>query len=81
MNGERRIRNEKLWKHQYMEEYARCLECKREDWDVGGNVKRIWEQVNEQWLAVQVWQCGSVRVRGKNPKDLVKSVVERKEAA
>ena len=45
MNGARKIRSEKLRKHQYMEGYARCPESKRVKWDEGRNVEQMWEQV------------------------------------
>ena len=45
MNGPRKIRSEKLREHQYMEGYAWCLESKRVDWDVDGNVELMLEEV------------------------------------
>ena len=41
MNGARKIRREKLRERQYMEGYTRCLESKRVDWGVGGNVEQM----------------------------------------
>ena len=36
-----------------MEGYAECLESKIVDWDEGGNIEQMWEQVKKQWLKVQ----------------------------
>ena len=43
--GAIRIRCGELREHLYTEGYARCLESMSIDWDVGGNVKQLWEQV------------------------------------
>ena len=54
MNGARSIRIEKSREYQYIEGYAKCLESKRVEWDVGRNVEEMWEQVKkEQCLIVQ----------------------------
>ena len=42
VNKESRIRSKKLREQQYMEKYAKCLESKRVDWEVGGNVEEMW---------------------------------------
>ena len=39
MNGERRIRNEKLREQQYMERYARRHNSKRVEWGGGRNAE------------------------------------------
>ena len=41
--GARRIRSEKLWKHQYRKAYARSLEGKGTEWDEDDNVKHMRE--------------------------------------
>ena len=86
MVGARRIRSEKLRKHQYREEYARSLEEKELEWDGGNNVEHMWEQVKQAMVGRAREVCGSVRVGGKNPKcvwwnDEIKAAVRRKEAA
>ena len=47
MNRARRIRSEKLRKHQYRKGYARSLEGKRIEWDGENNVKHMWEEVKQ----------------------------------
>ena len=84
--GARRIRSEKLRKHQYREEYARSLEEKELEWDGGNKVEHMWEQVKQAMVGRAREVCGSVRVGGKNPKcvwwnDEIKAAVRRKEAA
>ena len=86
MVGARRIRNEKLDKHQYREGYARPLEGKELEWDGSNNVEHMWEQVI--WAMVESAReiCSSVKVGGKNPKSVwcngeIKAAVRRKEAA
>ena len=45
VDGARRIRSEKLSKHQYREGYARSLEGNRVEWNEKNNIERMWEQV------------------------------------
>ena len=50
------------------------------------NVEHMWERVKRAMVESSREVCGSVRVRGKNPKsmwwnDEVKDAVKRKEAA
>ena len=84
MVGARRIRSEKLRKHQYRKRYASSLEGKGVEWDGDNNVK--WEKV--KWAIVESSRvvCGSVRVGRKNPKsvwwnDEIKAAVKGKEDA
>ena len=84
--GARRIRSEKLRKHQYREGYARSLEGKGVEWDGDDNVKHMWEQVKWAMVERATEVCGSVRVKGKNPKRVwwnneIKAAVRRKDAA
>ena len=86
MVGDRRTRSEKLSEHQYREGNARSLEGKELEWDGDNNVEHMWEQV--KWAMVESARevYGSVKVGGKNPKnvwwnDEIKAVVRRKEAA
>ena len=67
-----------------MEGYARCLESKRIEWDEGRNVDQMWEQVKGAMVGSAKEVCDSVRVEGKNPKnvwwnDMVKAAVKRME--
>ena len=39
VNGDRRIRSEKLGEYQYIQGYARCLASKRVEWDGGRDVE------------------------------------------
>ena len=82
----RRIRSEKLKKHQYREGYARSLEGKGVEWDGDNNIEHMWEQVKQATVGSAREVCTSVRVRGRNPKtvwwnDEIKAVVRRKETA
>ena len=43
--GARRIRSNKLRRHQYRGGYARSLEGKGIEWDGDNNVEHMWEQV------------------------------------
>ena len=83
---DRRIRNEKLREHQYRQGYARSLEVKGVERDGDNKVRHMCEEV--KWAMIESTRevCGSVRVVGKNPKnvwwnDEVKATVRRKEAA
>ena len=70
MVGARRIRSEKLREHHYREGYARSLEEKGVEWDGDNSVEHMWEQV--KWAMVESARevCGSVRMGGKNPKNV-----------
>ena len=54
MDRDRRIKREKLWEHQYKEEYARSLEGKRVNWDGEINFERMLEQVKRS-MVESVW--------------------------
>ena len=80
--GDRRIRSEKLREQKYREGYIRSLEEKGVAFD-GDNV---WEQVKRAMVESAREVCGSVRVGGKNPKNVwwneeIKAAIRRKEAA
>ena len=70
VDGARRIRSEKL-REQYRERYARSLEGKRVEWDGEKNVELMWEQAKQRMVERGRELCGSVRVRGGNPKSVV----------
>ena len=61
----RRVRCEKLRKHQYREGYARSLEGKGIEWDGDNNVEHIWEQVKRAMAESARKVCGLVTV-GEN---------------
>ena len=44
-----------------MEGYARCLESKKVDWDVNGNVEEMWEQGKRAMADSAREVCGLVR--------------------
>ena len=60
MDGARRIRSEKLRKHQYREEYTRSLEGKRVEWDGENIVEHMWKQVKQAIVESAREVCGSV---------------------
>ena len=68
--GALRIRSEKLRENQYRERYARSLEGKGVEWDVGNNAEHVWKQVKRAMVESAREVCGSVRVGGKNPKSV-----------
>ena len=47
MNGDGRIKNEKLREQQYKKEYGKTLERKIIKWDEVNDVKQLWEQVKQ----------------------------------
>ena len=83
VDGDLRIRSERLREHQYREGYARSLKGKRVEWDRENNIEHMWVQV--KWATVEsVKVCGSVRVGDGNPNgvwwnDQVKAAVKRNE--
>ena len=68
--GAIRIRCGELREHLYTEGYARCLESMSIDWDVGGNVKQLWEQVKLIMVDSRREVCSSVRLGGTNPENV-----------
>ena len=66
----RKIRSEKLRKHQYREGYARSPEGKELECDGDITVEHMREQVKHAMVETAREVCGSVRVRGKNPKSV-----------
>ena len=42
MNGNGRIKSEKLIEHEYKEEYARSPDSKMAEWDEVSHVKQMW---------------------------------------
>ena len=56
--------------HQYIEGYARCLESKRVDWDVNGNVEEMWEQGKRAMADSAREVCSTLRVEGGNQKSM-----------
>ena len=70
MDRARRIRSEKLRKHQYSEGYARSPEGKIVEWDLENNIKHMCEQV--KWAMVESARelHRSVIVGGKYPKNI-----------
>ena len=84
--GTRRVRRNKLRKHQYRERYGRSLEGKRVEWDGDNNLEHMWEQVKWAMGESEREVYGSVRVGEKNSKSLwwnddIKTAVRGKEAA
>ena len=73
MVGARRIRSEKLRKHQCREGYARSLEGKGVEWDGDGNVEHMWEQVKQAMVEVQE-KCVANESEDKSP---IECVVQR----
>ena len=70
--------------YQYREEYASYLEGKGVEWYGDNNVEHMWEQVKRSMVESTREVCGSVRVGGKNQKNVLwndekKAVVRRKE--
>ena len=43
VNGVRRIRNEKMQEHQYIERYAGCFQNKRVEWYEDRNIEQMWK--------------------------------------
>ena len=70
MFGARRIRSEKLRKHQHRKENARSLKWKGVEWDADNNVEHLWEQVKRAMVESTREVCGSVRAGGKSPKSV-----------
>ena len=70
MDGDRRIRSEKLRQHQYREGYKKSLEGKGVGWD-GDNIDEpMWEQLKRGMVESAREVCGSMRLGGKNPKSV-----------
>ena len=67
--GARKIRSEKVSDHQYRGGYVRSLKGKGEEWD-GDNVEHIWEQEKRAIVESAREVCGSMKVGGKNPKNV-----------
>ena len=65
----RRSRSEKL-RYIYREGYAKSPEGKRVKWDGENNVEHMWEQVKRAIVESAREVCGSVRVGGRNPKNV-----------
>ena len=70
--GGRRIRSEKLRKHQYRGRYARSLEGKGVKWDGDHNVKHMWEQVKRTMVGSarlsESWGGRTQRVCGETTR-------------
>ena len=82
VNGAKRIKSEKLREHHYVEGYGRCLGGKRAELDEDRNAEQMQEQVKRGMNDTAREVCSSVRVVGKNYKnvwrnDVVKDTVER----
>ena len=46
------------------------LRVKRVEWDEDINIEQVWEQVKGVIVGNAIEVCGSMRVGGKNPKDV-----------
>ena len=77
--GFRRIRRNKLREQQYREEYAKCFESKRVEWNEDSNVEHMWAVVDSAREKCSSLRDGGERTQRMWWNDVVEPAIERME--